>query len=241
VADGGDTKRLSESLRALAGARSLTEILDTLITRAGQESGPAGVWIIRGGHLSRWRSTGTDDAGADLPLDDAGSIAEAARTNAVATSNGTLAVPIAMADQVVAVLSTSAGANDGAIEIMGRYAARSLEVLTAFKAARTLTAPSGEPGAAARATGAEAIVEDEASARRYARLLVSEIKLYHEAAVVDGRRDRDLATRLGGEITRARVLYDERVPPQVRERGDYFHDELVRTLADGDATLLQVT
>ena len=85
------------------------------------------------------------------------------------------------------------------------------------------------------------MVEEDASARRYARLLVSEIKLYHEAAVVDGRRDRDLATRLGGEIARARVLYEQRVPPQVRERADYFHDELVRTLANGDATLLQLS
>ena len=85
------------------------------------------------------------------------------------------------------------------------------------------------------------MVEEDASARRYARLLVSEIKLYHEAAVVDGRRDRDLATRLGGEIARARVLYEQRVPLEVRERADYFHDELVRTLANGDATLLQLT
>jgi len=69
---------------------------------------------------------------------------------------------------------------------------------------------------------------------------VSEIKLYHEPAVIDGRRDRDLATRLGGEITRARVMYEERVPTHVRERADYFHDELVRTLADGDAGLLEL-
>src|SRR5437867_785583 len=79
-----------------------------------------------------------------------------------------------------------------------------------------------------------------ARAWRYARLLVSEIKLYHEAAVVEGRRDRDLATRLGGEIAHARVLYEQRVPPDVRRRGDYFHDELVRTLADGDATMLEL-
>jgi hypothetical protein len=85
-----------------------------------------------------------------------------------------------------------------------------------------------------------AVGEDEASARRYARLLVSEIKLYHESAVLDGRRDRDLATRLGGEITRARVLYEQRVPPHVPQRADLFHDELVRTLADGDASLLEV-
>jgi hypothetical protein len=69
-------------------------------------------------------------------------------------------------------------------------------------------------------------------------LLVSEIKLYHEPAVAAGQRERDLASRLGGEIARARVLYEQRVPAAVRDRTDYFRDELVRTLANGDATLL---
>jgi len=35
-------------------------------------------------------------------------------------------------------------------------------------------------------------------------------------------------------------LYEQRVPPDVRQRADYFHDELVRTLADGDATMLEL-
>jgi hypothetical protein len=35
-------------------------------------------------------------------------------------------------------------------------------------------------------------------------------------------------------------MYEQRVPPQVRERADYFHDELVRTLANGDGSLLDV-
>jgi hypothetical protein len=34
------------------------------------------------------------------------------------------------------------------------------------------------------------------------------------------------------------VLYEQRVPPHVRARAPYFDDELVRTLADGDASLL---
>ena len=80
--------------------------------------------------------------------------------------------------------------------------------------------------------------EDGAGARRYAQLLVSEIKLYHEDSIAAGRRDRDLGNRLGGEIARARVLYEQRVPPHVRARAPYFDDELVRTLADGDASLL---
>jgi flagellar biosynthesis/type III secretory pathway protein FliH len=242
VVDTGNTERLAESVRAIASARSLAEILDTLVSCAGRESERAGVWVIRAGRLHHWRSTGAAAAAEpDLALDDRGAVAEAARKNSVATSDDTLAVPIAMAGQVVAVLFAIPSANSGAIEILARYAARCLEALTAFKAARTLTEQPGEPSMESRVASDEASVEEDASARRYARLLVSEIKLYHEAAVVDGRRDRDLATRLGGEIARARVLYEQRVPPQVRKRADYFHDELVRTLANGDATLLQLT
>ena len=198
--------------------------------------------------MRHWRSTAEESAAPDLVLDDQGAIAEAARTNAVADSGGTLAVPIAMSGQVVAVLVASPGAeagsgppNRGAIEILARYAARCLEAITAFKAARALTERPGEPGGDGPAPSHDARAEEDAAARRFARLLVSEIKLYHEAAVVDGRRDRDLARRLGGEIARARVLYEQRVPPQVRQRADFFHDELVHTLANGDASLLQLT
>ncbi len=126
------------------------------------------------------------------------------------------------------------------LEVLTRYAARCLEAVTAFKAARALTERPGESDVDAPASGDDASSDEEASARRYARLLVSEIKLYHESAVVEGRRDRDLATRLGGEIAHARVLYEQRVPPGVRRRADYFQDELVRTLADGDATMLEL-
>jgi glycolate oxidase len=54
-----------------------------------------------------------------------------------------------------------------------------------------------------------------------------------------GRRERDLTTRLGGEIARVRTLYEQRVPAAVRQGTDYVHEELIRTLADGDASLLE--
>jgi hypothetical protein len=80
--------------------------------------------------------------------------------------------------------------------------------------------------------------DDDTSARRYARLLVSEIKLYNEGAVRVGREKRDLLQRLRPEIERARRLYEERVPDAVGARGQYFQQELVQTLADGDAARL---
>jgi len=47
---------------------------------------------------------------------------------------------------------------------------------------------------------------------------------------VAGRREHDLSERLAGEIARARVLYEQRIPPEKRGHVDHFHDELVRTL-----------
>ncbi|MFL6228801.1 MAG: GAF domain-containing protein [Pyrinomonadaceae bacterium] len=75
-------------------------------------------------------------------------------------------------------------------------------------------------------------------ARRFARLLVSEIKLYNEQKVKEGREQRDLYNRLHEEIDRSRQMYDKRVHPSVSPRYDYFHQELVTTLAEGDAARL---
>lgn len=75
-------------------------------------------------------------------------------------------------------------------------------------------------------------------ARRFARLLVSEIKLYNAAKVTEGRRSFDLYQRLKDEIDRSRKVYDKRVSPAVADKFDYFYDELVQTLAESDAAKL---
>ena len=72
-------------------------------------------------------------------------------------------------------------------------------------------------------------------ARRFARLLVSEIKLYNEQKVSEGRMQHDLYDRLREYIDRSREMYDKRVKPEVAQSYDYFHHELVNTLAEGDA------
>jgi len=75
-------------------------------------------------------------------------------------------------------------------------------------------------------------------ARRFARLLVSEIKLYNEQKVTDGRAQNDLYDRLREYIDRSRDMYDKRVKPEVAQKYDYFHHELVNALAEGDAAKL---
>ncbi|HEY7216101.1 MAG TPA: hypothetical protein VIC28_15870 [Thermoanaerobaculia bacterium] len=77
-------------------------------------------------------------------------------------------------------------------------------------------------------------------ARRLARLLVSEIKLYNEEQVEEGRRNRDIYERLKDDIDRSRQMYDERVDPQILRSTDYFYQELVRILAAGDSKALGI-
>ena len=71
-------------------------------------------------------------------------------------------------------------------------------------------------------------------ARRFARLLVSEIKLYNEQKVNEGRAQGDIYERLRDDIERSRQMYEKRIAPPVAAQYDYFHSELVKTLADGD-------
>jgi hypothetical protein len=75
-------------------------------------------------------------------------------------------------------------------------------------------------------------------AKRFARLVVSEIKLYNESKVNEGRRQKDLYERLKEDIERGRQMYSDRVSAHVRESTNYFYDELVRILAGGDAGAL---
>ena len=72
--------------------------------------------------------------------------------------------------------------------------------------------------------------EDEAA---YARLLVSDIRLYNEEDVILGRRQGDLARRLGAAIERARDQYRRRFQDE-----EPFDRELVAILAGGDPSRL---
>jgi hypothetical protein len=75
-------------------------------------------------------------------------------------------------------------------------------------------------------------------AKRFARLVVSEIKLYNESKVSEGRRNKDLYERLKDDIERGRQMYSDRVASPIRDSTNYFYDELVRILAGGDASAL---
>ena len=77
-------------------------------------------------------------------------------------------------------------------------------------------------------------------ARRFSRLLVSEIKLYNEQQVLLGRQAGDIFERLKDDILRSWQVYLERVDESVMRQRNYFYEDLVRILADGDPAKLGI-
>ena len=75
-------------------------------------------------------------------------------------------------------------------------------------------------------------------AKRFAKLLVSEIELYNKAKVAEGRKNRDLYKRLKTDIDRSRQTFEKRFGKALSKQFDYFHDELVKTLAANDSAVL---
>ncbi len=177
-----------------------------------------------------------------------------------------MAMPVLVGGRVVAVVYADSLTPPGqdrivpstwpeVIEVLARHAGRCLEALTAQKAAQSggrgpKSAKAGDgqkaDGVAAADAPADTATTLRASeaidaARRLARLLIAEIRLYHEAAVAEGRQARNLLERLAPEIARARAAYDARTTVDAGTKSTLFQQELVRTLAGGDASLLGVS
>jgi hypothetical protein len=75
-------------------------------------------------------------------------------------------------------------------------------------------------------------------AQRFARLLVDEIKLYNQAKVAEGRRNKDLYDRLKEDIDKSRGTFQKRYGSTAAAGADYFHHELLRSLAEDDVSIM---
>jgi hypothetical protein len=170
-----------------------------------------------------------------------------------------LVLPLVVKDKVAAVVYADCGtAKGGTLDASGlqtltRFAAVWLELAALRKAggaamedapapqpaATTGTATSASPATAA-APSAPVSEEDELQkkARRFAKLLVEEIKLYNQPKVDQGRQNKDLYDRLKEDIEKSRAMYDKRYAESAVASADYFTQELIRILADNDAVLM---
>jgi hypothetical protein len=99
-----------------------------------------------------------------------------------------------------------------------------------------MSAAAGWGGATSAPGGEDA--EMHKKAQRFARLLIDEIKLYNHAKVSEGRKHKDLYDRLKEDIEKSRSTYQKRYGNTAAGGADYFSQELIRSLAEDDASLL---
>ena len=258
-------ERLLHAVRTIDAARSLSDTLTALTEAAGSVAPRAALFIVDHAanrqDLQPWRAAGFGEGAPPAQRGGDGSalgVLDVAVTTGrtVSTAAGPapafaglpadragLAVPITVGGYCVAALYVDDGVGEEseapaswpeAVQVLAAHASACLTEITAVRTTQAMQQMSGAAAARPVAGGSA----EDSSARRYARLLVSEIKLYNEAAVRTGREKRDLLNRLAPEIERARRLYEERVSPSVGARATYFQQELVHTLADGDSALL---
>ena len=142
--------------------------------------------------------------------------------------------------------------------VLDSTAVQSVSAPAAFETATEISAPlpvseaptaeevaaSVGPASPSAPTGFEISQLSEAEqkvhedAKRFAKLLVSEIELYNKMKVADGRKNKDLYMRLKSDIDRSRQTFEKRFAKTLGKEFNYFHDELVRTLAANDSTVL---
>ncbi len=144
---------------------SLTDILGSLANGAAVEARRAGVFIVEGSGVRSWRLAGfgeLDRDGVIQPTESNGGIildalrsAKVVRETEEADGRSAIAVPLVIADRVIAVLYADQGPAGQAgpqarpnwtasIELLGRHAGRALEAMTASRLAQAAT--GGYPG-----------------------------------------------------------------------------------------------
>ncbi len=255
---GVEAESVLRALRTMDAARSLSDALTSLVRGAAQHAPRVALFIVNGTRFDEWSASDVEQMSREpVDLEHSGllglAVTRGSRVSApgdaasapsfaiLAGGRAATAVPLMVDGQAVAVLYADEGTSTSdpephgwadAVELLARHGAACLAHLTAVRSLQVLQGGNGKRRASA------APPDQEQSARRYARLLVSEIKLYNEGAVRVGRERRDLLQRLKAEIDRARRLYEERVSPTVSARGAYFQQELIQTLAGGDPALL---
>lgn len=113
-------------------------------------------------------------------------------------------------------------------------AAEVVEVASARSASAAAPAAATDPLAGLSPEDADT----HRKAQRFARLLVDEIKLYNQAKVAEGRRNKDLYDRLKEDIDKSRGTFQKRYGSSVAANADYFQNELLRSLAEDDISIM---
>jgi len=185
------------------------------------------------------------------------------RTHGNPSDGNANVLPLVVREKVAALIYADAGTKkDGksdasALRLLVRAASSWLEIMALRKAgggagaaesavaeisAPTPPAAPPPPVPAAAAEELEGLSKEDQDlhkkAKRFARLLVDEIKLYNPAKVAEGKQKKDLYQRLKEDIDKSRTTYEKRYGATSAGKAGYFNAEVVRILAENDASVL---
>jgi hypothetical protein len=225
----------AETQRELGEASSQPEILSRFLKLARPFASGFGLYVTKADGLALWKSRGN------------GAFPEIISQET--TDPETYFRSISVRGKIVAAVCAVPPFKPEALDFLTASLERAIEVF-GLKLKTPVPKPGvgsettvamKRPAAGESASGPGDESENQkahAEARRIARLLVSEIKLYHEQELREGREHSDIYERLQKEIDTGREMYMHRVPGGVAGAHDYFHEELVRILGENDISRL---
>jgi hypothetical protein len=172
------------------------------------------------------------------------------------TEDRCLVLPLIVKEKVAALVYADRGASpegqldSAALRVLTRCAALWLDLVALRKSGAvpaeepqpTVSAPPQPSPVVAAAAAPAPATSDESDlhrkAKRFAKLLVEEIKLYNQPKVAEGRQQADLYERLREDIEKSRATYEKRFGESLVASANYFNEELIRILADNDVRLM---
>jgi len=221
----------ADGQRQLAESGSQAEMLTRFLNLVEPFAAAVAVYVAKADGLALWKSRGKG-AFSDLVSKD--TIDPESFFKPLVVRERTVAAVCAVPPYAVEPLDFLSACLGRAIEAFGMKLQTPVPRPPAFAAPVVSSSPSSAPEVPAGHGADEKLA---AEARLAARLLVSEIKLYNEHDVREGRAASDLYVRLQKQIDQGRDHYRQRVDIAAASH-DYYHEELVRVLADGEESVL---
>ncbi|HKD67023.1 MAG TPA: hypothetical protein VKB84_09300 [Candidatus Binataceae bacterium] len=260
--------RLNQAVRRLRQAETLAKLGATLVDASAAFATGAALFIIEGqsARLENVRGVEAEELPArfEIPLAVAPAIAGAIETRDPVTAAALPSeisealvdllghspdvrislVPIVTADIVPAVLYAWGNVEESALELLVQMASAAWDGLSVpepveVEAQELVTiapAPGKPPDSWESLSPGEQQIH--LRAQRFARVRVSEMRLFQSDAVQNGRSQRDLYGAVRESIDTARSHFHEQFFTACPGMLDYLHLELVRTLAHDDPELL---
>lgn len=163
--------------------------------------------------------------------------------------------PLCLRQSVVGVVYADAvGAPEiqpAAIELLCAVAELTLEVVStrpqprersAEPEAGRLELPTARPPARPVPTDWDIMSPEDREvhmrAQRFARVLVADLQLYRSVEIREGKKNRNLYAALKDEIDKSREVYQRKFGNTAAAGVDYFHLELLHTVAENQEALL---